>query len=1383
LVGLSQIFVGTAHAQRADMQTADDMVRVGVYQNAPRIFFDDSGNPAGFWVDLLEAIAKDERWFLEYVPCEWESCLLAVEQGQLDLMVDVAYSEERDRRFDFNQKVVFVSWSEVYAQPGTGFASLLDLDQKRVAVLRDGIQQTALQERAESLDITIRIVPVDDFHKVFQQLENGDVDAGVVNRFFGAEMASQYNVERTSVLFQPSFIHVVAAEGKQARLLGAIDAALAEMDGNPRSAYHRARERWLEPQPPLSGLEMRQVFFGIIVYMPLVALAAFFFWNHKLRQEIDRRQQAEMRLQTLADNTPGVIYQYMLRADGSDELLYISSGSIDLWGVEAEAALHDVNRLWEKVNPEDLAKMRASVLHSAETLTYWNFEWRITNASGQQKWLQASARPRRKRNGDTIWDGLILDVSDRKYAEAQTEEVWQRLELATQSAHMGIWDYNPVEDRLILDDRLCEIYGIDPTVAQWRLEDWQNCLHPEDRLTAIAEVEAALTEAHEYHTEFRVITTAGDIRYIESHAVILQDEDGKIQRMIGVNWDISDRKRAETALRESERRFQNMAANVPGAIFKYVMHPDGTSGVTYMSPGCYGLWEVDAEAVVEDAAVLWNMVHPDDLPAMYESVLASARTLQPWVWQWRITTPSGKNKWLEAAGRPLLQENGDVVWDTLIMDVSDRKRTEAALQASEVRYRKVVETQTDFILHSRPDTTITFANNALCRALGLPPDEVIGKKWSDFANPNDLEEEAFVELARLTPENPRCFVTNRDARADGQEGWTQWLNEGIFDELGQLVEIQSVGRDITELKQIEQALKTSEERLRLVTENMRDLVCLHHPDGRYLYVTPSSQVLLGYPPEELIGCTPYDFFHPDDQERIRQEAHQRNLEGNPSLITYRIRQKNGNYIWLETLTQAILDERGQIQHLQTTSRDVSDRVKAQQQLEHDALHDGLTGLPNRSLLMARLTCALQRAKLHPESRFAVLFLDLDNFKVVNDSLGHLVGDELLLVVAEQLGKLIGEADLAARLGGDEFVILLEDVTEMSEAVRIAERILEGLGAPFLVGDRDVFTSTSIGIVIGDATHQSAENLLRDADLAMYRAKQSGRGCYAIFDPTMHLQVVERLHLESDLRKALENQEFILYYQPLVDLQTLAIRGFEVLIRWQHPRRGLVSPIEFIPVVEEMGLIVALGQWVLHTACCQAAVWQASFPQNPPRIAVNLSVQQLQPDLLRQLDAVLQQTGLPSDRLVLEITEGMLIQNIEMTCDLLNQLKSKGVRLSIDDFGTGYSSLRYLHQLPVDTLKIDRSFISPVVSDARNQVIAESVVALSNLLELKAIAEGIETLDQLKWLQTIGCELGQGYLFAPPLPVHEATLLLYDITLPFPTGTSSSIANRARQSQN
>ncbi|NEO26164.1 MAG: EAL domain-containing protein, partial [Kamptonema sp. SIO4C4] len=763
--------------------------------------------------------------------------------------------------------------------------------------------------------------------------------------------------------------------------------------------------------------------------------------------------------------------------------------------------------------------------------------------------------------------------------------------------------------------------------------------------------------------------------------------------------------------------------------------------------------------------VLRNHVHPEDQSRLEELLNQAMTQGTSYEIDLRIMKADGSIGYMEARAEAIRDQQGQIIKICgIALDISDRKATELALRESETRYRQVVETQTDFILRSRPDTTITFANETLCHVLGLTLEDMVGRKWSDFANPDDLRENAFGKLKHLTPSNPRCIVENRDNRAEGKVGWTQWINEGVFDESGQLVEIQSVGRDITELKAVEQALRDSEERLRLVTENMSDLVCLHHPDGRYLYVTPSSETLLGYPPEELIGRDPYDFFHPEDRDRIRRESHNALLQGNSNPdnnqpITYRARRKNGDYIWLETLARGILDEQGKVIHIQTTSRYVSDRIKVEQQLKHDALHDGLTGLPNRHFLMERLNTALEQVQESSPSQFAVLFLDLDHFKVVNDSLGHFIGDQLLVVMARLLSQFIGETDMAARLGGDEFIILLEEVEDEATAIQLAERILELLRSPLQLGEREVFTSTSIGIVFNQPNHQRAEDVLRDADLAMYRAKHSGRGRYTLFDPTMHLQVVQRLHLENDLRKALQNQEFVLYYQPIVYLENQSIRGFEALIRWQHPQRGLITPGEFIGVAEETGLIVPMGQWILQAACQQLAAWQTQFLEKPLKISINLSVRQLQSGLLQQLDEVLTTYQVSGENLVLEITESMLVQNIEVTCDLLSQIQAKGINLSIDDFGTGYSSLSYLRQLPVDDLKIDRAFVSPQESDARNQVIAESIIALSNLLELNAIAEGIETPQQLAWLQSLGCELGQGYLFSRPVAVEEATALL------------------------
>lgn len=682
-------------------------------------------------------------------------------------------------------------------------------------------------------------------------------------------------------------------------------------------------------------------------------------------------------------------------------------------------------------------------------------------------------------------------------------------------------------------------------------------------------------------------------------------------------------------------------------------------------------------------------------------------------------------------------------------------------QKNEERFRKIVEIQTDFILHSLPDTTITFANQSLCQALGLSLEQIIGKKWSDFANPDDLEKDAFHYLEKITPDKPIFMAENRDKRANETIGWTQWINQGIFNDQAELIEIQSVGRDITSLKTIETKLRNSEERLRLVTENMRDLVCLHEIDGTYIYVTSSSQLVLGYDPDELIGKNIESFLHQDDQPYVVQRLNLLlNLDTAKPLI-YRMRKKNGDFIWLESLIQPVLNEEQEVIHLQSTSRDISDRIKIEEQLKHDALYDSLTDLGNRNLLIHNLNQALKQINQSSEFSLAVLFLDLDNFKLVNDSLGHLIGDQLLKIIAKKLIQCVRHDNLVARFGGDEFVILLPKINDIKEPITIAEDILMILANPIIIDDTEVFITTSIGIALGNNYYDKAEDLIRDADLAMYRAKSQGRNCYALFALEMHQEFTQRLNLQNDLRKAIENKEFVLYYQPILTLSNLELFGFEALVRWYHPTQGLISPNQFIPLAEESKLIIPLGHLILEQACQQLAQWQQQFPlAKNIKMSINLSVQQLlDSQLLEKIKQVTKKTGIDGKSLILEITETMLVENIQKTSDLLTQIKSQGISISIDDFGTGYSSLSYLHRLPVNAFKIDRSFVNQIQQENETYTIVETIITLSHLLGLSVVAEGIETIEQLTWLCNHQCDLGQGFFFSKPVTPDRAEQLL------------------------
>lgn len=827
---------------------ASQALKVGIYQNSPKVFIDDNGNPAGFWVDVLNEIAKINSWSIVYVPCAWNDCLNLVQETELDLMIDVAYSPERDRTFTFNNNVVLASWSEVYTRPGLQLNSILDLDGKTIGILKSSIQQDILEKEVQAFGIFPQLVEVDNFEDIFILLENREIDAGIVNNFLGRRNSQEYNVLRTNILINPARLHFITPNGDPKNILPELDLALESLIDNPDSIYYQARSRWLEPEKMFGWQDVLAMLVNSIIYLPFFGLIFVALWNYLLKKEVAQRKLVEQNLQ------------------------------------------------------------------------------------------------------------------------------------------------------------------------------------------------------------------------------------------------------------ESKDRYIKLTNSIPVGVF---------------------------------------------------------------------------------------QTNND--YECL------------------------------------------YVNQYCCQLMGLSEEKIKKKGWLDA-------------------------------------------------------------------------------------------------------------------------------IHPEDKDKVMREW-VKSIKKNQSFeLEYRIQRPDKSVIWVYGQCLAEYDSDKNVKGYIGTITNISDRILAEQQLKHNAFHDRLTGLANRELLTERLELAIHKHKRNSEVRFAILFLDLDNFKVINDSLGHSVGDQLLMAVARLLQDFIRETDIAARLGGDEFVVLLEDIDGIQEAIVVTERILNALKHPFVLDNREVFIQTSIGITTSTDGEDSAQNLLRDADIAMYRAKQRGKGKYAIFDPTMHSQAVERLHLENDLRNALHKNQFVLYYQPIFNLDTGTIEGFEALIRWQHPEKGLVSPFKFIPVIEEMGLIIPLGEWILNTACQQLSFWQKQF-NLPLKLSVNLSVRQLNNCLLKTLDKILEIYQVFPNTLTLEITESMLIENIEVTSHLLEEIKAKNISISIDDFGTGYSCFSYLHRLPVDILKIDRSFINDLELDHRNQLIAESIIALSKSIGMSVIAEGIETHNQKIWLQNHGCKFGQGYLFSPPLPPLRATMML------------------------
>jgi len=626
---------------------------------------------------------------------------------------------------------------------------------------------------------------------------------------------------------------------------------------------------------------------------------------------------------------------------------------------------------------------------------------------------------------------------------------------------------------------------------------------------------------------------------------------------------------------------------------------------------------------------------------------------------------------------------------------------------------------------------------------------------SDINLPDSRGINTFRAVALAAEDAALVLLTNLDDESLA----LQAIREGAEDyivktELSAALLTRTI-RYAIERKRAEETLCETRERYMLAVEGSFDGIWDWSLRTNQIYFSPRWKQMLGCDeaglpnrPEEWLSR-----IHPEDQARFRW-ALTSHIQGHSELfeLEYRIRHKSGEYRWVLVRGLAVRDAAGKAYRMAGSQTDISSRKKAEHQLHHFAFHDTLTGLPNRLLFLDRLERAIAIARRREEYRYAVLFLDLDRFKMINDSLGHTLGDQLLVACSQKLETCLRAVDTVSRFGGDEFVVLLEDIKSDQDAIEVAMRIHEELRTPIELNSHKVVVSASIGIVLSSLGYERTDDLLRDADIAMYHAKMRGKSCHVVFEESMRQRVIQRLELENELRTALEKGQLAVHYQPIISLRNWELMGFEALMRWTHPERGAIPPKEFIPIAEETGLIHTLGLWILQESCRQMVAWHKQFPKTPPlTIHVNVSGKQFgDPEFVDAVQGVLESTGLEARYLYLEITEGLFVENDERFNHTLERLVALGIRLQIDDFGTGYSSFSYLQRLPVSSIKIDSTFINHMKDNNNHAQIVRSIVTLANSLGMEAIAEGVESAHQITQLRNLKCAFGQGFYISKPV---------------------------------
>jgi diguanylate cyclase (GGDEF)-like protein/PAS domain S-box-containing protein len=1070
-----------------------------------------------------------------------------------------------------------------------------------------------------------------------------------------------------------------------------------------------------------------------------------------------RLRLSETLYHSLVENLP----QCILRKDVRGQFTFVNRKFCEALGLMPDEILGKTD--YDFYSKEMADKFRKDDIIVMETGEILETEEENKSPGQETRYVHVVKTPLRDHEGKVLGvQVLFWDVTARRRAEdALAEQVYLMDTLMdTLPDHIFFKD---AEGRFLRINRaLAALYGLDNPAQAVGKTDFDFYPREEAERFRRDEEEILRTGRPLVAREERKTDAAGHTVWHATTKMPIRDKAGRSVGIFGISHDIGPRKAAEATLTEQNYLLGALMDNVPDFIyFKDVQgrfiranravaqrHADGDPGKLV------GKTDFD----------LFTREHAEPAQRDEQEIMRTGRPLV--AKEERETYADGTVKWVSTTKMPLRDKDGRVVGTFgVTRDITSHKRAEAALTEQAALLATLMDNVPDRIFFKDAQSRFTCVNRAQAARFGLKdPAEAVGKTDFDFFPREDAERFLRDEQAIMRTGVPMIGRVERKANPDGTAAWTSSTKLPLRSREGEIVGTFGINRDITGLKRAEEALAEQVYLLNTLLENVPDFIYFKDARGRFTRINRALAARFRLAdPAHAVGKTDVDFFDRESADSARKDEEEILRTGRPLVAKEEPLQiPGGAPVWVSTTKLPLRDPEGRIVGTFGISRDITERKRAEEQLLRQAFYDPLTQLSNRALFMDRLAHRFRRLRRHEGDHFAVLFLDLDRFKGINDSLGHQAGDNLLVTVARRLESCLRPGDTVARLGGDEFTILLDDVHDVGDAVRVADRIQAVLATPCNLAGVEVFTTVSTGIALSTTRYERPEEMLRDADTAMYRAKAHGRARHEVFDATMHERAVSLLQLETDLRRAVDRGEFRLYYQPVVTVADGRLTGFEALVRWLHPQRGLIAPDTFIPLAEETGLISPIGLWVLREACRQIREWQKQFPSDPPlRVSVNVSSRQFaQTDFVEQVRRILEETGLDPATLTLEITESTIMENIKATASILGQIRALSIQLYIDDFGTGYSSLSQLHHFPIDTLKVDRSFVSRMREEKGEPAeIVRTIVSLAQNLGLNVTAEGVETAEQLEALKRLKCGSAQGYYFSEPLDAVAAETIL------------------------